>query len=130
MATIVLKTCNNAVEATLIKGKLENNGITCFLTNENFSNLMPHYNGMMGGGVQIIINDLDFENAQKLIEEQLISNEMVCPNCNSDNVSFGLGSSGKIKKIVTIFLSLFVWIPFGNIRNTFYCKDCKTEFRI
>jgi len=129
MNTMVLKTCNNSVEANLIKGMLENNGITCFLANENFSNLMPHYNGMMGAGVQIIISKIDLERAQKFLTEQAIDNEIVCPNCNSKKVGFGLGGS-KSKKILTILLSLFVWIPFGNIRNTYYCKNCKTEFKI
>ncbi len=53
MSTVVLKTCNTPFEANLIKGMLENKDINCFLTNENFSNLMPHYNGIMGAGVQV-----------------------------------------------------------------------------
>ncbi|MFZ4401398.1 MAG: DUF2007 domain-containing protein [Bacteroidales bacterium] len=129
MNTTILTTCNNSFEANLIKGKLENNGIRCFLINENFSNLMPYFNGMMGAGVQIIIEDTDMEKAQDLILSTLNENGIVCPNCNSSNVQFGLGNN-KVKKMFVVLISLFTWIPFGNIRNIYYCQNCKTEFKI
>ncbi len=129
MSVIRLTTCNDIIEANLKKGMLENNGIRCFLTNENFSNLMPHYNGIMGSGVQIMINDTDLEEAQQLISMQAKANDIVCPHCGSLNVKFGLGKS-KVKKLFTIILSLLTWIPFGNIKNTYYCQNCKTEFKL
>ena len=63
MATIRLTTCDNAVEANMIKNLLTNEGITCFLTNENFTSLMPNYTGMMGAGIQIMIDEKDAEKA-------------------------------------------------------------------
>lgn len=129
MHSIILTTCNNSFEANLIKGKLENNGIRCFLTNEHFSELMPHYNGLMGAGVQVMIDENDLEKAQALISPKLKSEGVVCPTCNSSNVKFGLGSN-KIKKIFVILISLLTWIPFGNIRNNYFCRECKTEFKI
>ena len=128
MSTIILTTCNSSFEATLIKGMLENNGIRCFLTNENFSNLLPIYNGMMGAGVQIMIDDSDLEKAQKLILSPSQEIKIECPFCNSSNIQFGLGSD-KIKKIFVILISLFTLVPFGNIKNIYYCKDCKKEFK-
>jgi hypothetical protein len=128
MDTTVLTTCNNVFEANLIKGMLENNGIKCFLTNENFSNLMPHYNGMMGAGIQIIINERDIEKAKVLLLTQTKEDRIECPNCGSQNIKFGLGIN-RIKKIITVLISLLAVIPFGNIRNSLYCLDCKTEFK-
>jgi DNA-directed RNA polymerase subunit RPC12/RpoP len=129
MNTTVLTTCNNSFEANLIKGKLENNGISCFLANENISTLMPYFNGMLGAGVQIIIEDSDLEKAQEIIFSPLKESGIACPNCNSTNVEFGLGTN-KLKKIFLVLISLFTWIPFGNIRNIYYCQNCKTEFKI
>lgn len=51
MNTIRLTTCNDSFEANLIKDKLENEGIECFLTNENFTSLFPIYNGILGSGI-------------------------------------------------------------------------------
>ncbi len=129
MTTIILTTCNNSFEANLIKGMLENNDIRCFLTNENFSNLMPHYNGIMGSGIQIMIEDSDLEKAQELMLTQSKEEEIVCPNCNSSNIQFGLGIN-KVKKIFLVLISLFTWIPFGNMHSIYYCQNCKTEFKI
>ncbi|MDT3739852.1 MAG: DUF2007 domain-containing protein [Candidatus Kapabacteria bacterium] len=128
MDTIILTTCNNAVEAYLIKGMLENNGIKCFLTNENISSLIPHYNGIMDAGVQIIINKSDIEQVNELLLSQTKESEIVCPCCGSLNVSFGLGTN-KIKKFFVILISLLAWIPFGNLRNSYYCNECKAEFK-
>jgi hypothetical protein len=129
MSIVLLTTCNTSVEANLLKGMLKNNGISCFLANENFSNLMPHYNGIMGSGVQIMIDETDKEKALGLLEEQQKDVRILCPHCNSANVTYGLGKR-KIGKYVAILLSLFLMIPFGNLRNTFYCRDCKTEFKV
>ncbi len=129
MNTIILTTCYNSFEANLIKGMLGNNDIRCFLTNENFSNLMPHYNGIMGAGIQVMIEDRDLEKAQALMLVQSKEDEIVCPNCNSSNIQFGLGNN-KVKKIFLVLISLFTWIPFGNMRNIYYCQNCKTEFKI
>ena len=129
MTTMILTTCNTSFEANLMKGMLENNGIRCFLTNENFSNLMPHYNGMMGSGVQVMIDESDQEKAQSLISSPSKENAIVCPNCNSSNVQFGLGTN-KIKKLIVVLISLITWIPFGNIKNIYCCRNCKTEFKI
>ncbi len=128
MNTAILTTCNNAVEANLIKGMLENNGIECFLTNENFSGLMPNYNGIMGSGVQVIIDENDMDRAKELISSQTKPDEIICPECGSPNTESSLGSN-KIKKLLTIILSVFTGSPFGNIKNTYYCNDCNTEFK-
>lgn len=127
METTTLITCNNSVEANLIKGMLENNGIESFLTNENFTNLMPHLNGVLGAGVQVMVDKKDLRMAQELLEAQRNTDETICPDCGSNNITTGLGTNG-FKKRITVLISLFAWIPFGNLKRTHYCKDCKTEF--
>lgn len=129
MNTVLLTTCNNSAEAYLIKGMLENNGIRCFVANENFSGLMPGFNGILGAGVQIIVEESDVEKARKLIEPTPMEDGMVCPNCHSSNVQLGLGPN-KIRKIFVMLMALFSGIPFGNIKNTYYCHQCKAEFKI
>jgi len=128
MATIILMTCNTIAEAHLVKGMLENNGINCFLNNENFSNLMPQFNGMMGAGVQVVVDEADYERACELAGLKDENSELTCPKCHSANIGFGLGTR-KAGKIMTIFLSLLSGTPFGNIQNNYYCKDCGAEFK-
>ena len=127
MRTVEIKTCDNPQDAALIKGRLENEGIPCFLINENFSALMPQFNGMMGCGIQIIIDRSDYEKAAAIlkINKNAEKEQMRCPFCNSTKIRFAPGK----RKILAVLLSLLAWIPFGNIKKTCYCTECKSEFK-
>ena len=126
MKTISLRTCNTSQEAALIKGNLENEGIPCFLTNENITTLVPHYNGIMGAGIQIMIFDKDLEKAITIVNPS-ISGALTCPYCDSENIRLGLGRK-RNGALLTILISLIAWIPFGNVKKIHLCKDCKSEF--
>lgn len=128
MAIIRLTTCNSSIEATMTKNILENEGIECFLTNENFTTLMPGHIGMLGSGVQVMIDAEDYEKASSIVALQEKEDVLVCPNCGSEDVVFGLGEH-KVKKVFLVMLSLLFFIPFNNIRNLYYCKHCKSEFK-
>lgn len=125
--TVRLMTCESPVEANLIKGRLENEGIRCFITNENFSGLMPNYNNIMGAGAEIIIDKRDYEKAQELLELNK-KRDLLCPHCKSSNVRMSLGKNW-FRKLVVIVISLFSAVPFNNINSGYYCKDCGREFR-
>jgi hypothetical protein len=129
MSIIRLTTCYNIIEANMLKNILANEEIECFLTNENFTSLMPGYNGMLGAGIQVMIEEKDYEKADKLLQNQNSSDIIKCPKCNSENISFGLGIN-RIKKIIIAILSALTATPMGNIRGTYYCKDCKHDFKI
>lgn len=120
-------TCESPIEANIIKGRLENEGIRCFVTNENFSNLMPHYNRILGSGAEIMIDKDDYTKASEILELNS-TKEVYCPNCNSNNIKINLGKNW-IKKLVIIMISLFSSVPFNNINSTYWCKDCKSEFK-
>jgi len=68
MKTKRLIICQSLSEAHIIKGKLESEGIECFLTNENSNNIMPVFNSMCGLGIQVIVKDVDFEKASELLQ--------------------------------------------------------------
>lgn len=127
MAVIRLMTCNSAFEANLIKTRLIDEDIECFLTNENFTTLLPGTNGMLGAGVQVMIDEKDKERANAIIKPEN-STITKCPNCGSENIVLGLGKK-KVSKILFIFISVISTMPFNNIKRTYYCKDCKTDFK-
>lgn len=124
-----VKTCDSAIQANLIKTKLESEGITCFLANENFANLMPHYYTLMGSGVIIKVPESEVSSAQEVLERCFPSkSNPICPNCGSKNLTYGLGRN-KMKKWMVVLMSIFVFMPFSNIDMFFKCNDCSTEFR-
>jgi len=70
MKTKRLLTCSNLSEAHIIQGRLNNEGIDCFLTNENISSLLPINNSMLLG-VQIVVNETDYQRAYEILQDKL-----------------------------------------------------------
>ncbi len=128
MKTIRLITCESPIEANIIKGRLESEGIHCFITNENFSNLMPHYNRILDSGVQVIVSEVDYQKAIDLLELNQ-EKAILCPHCQSKNISITLGNNW-FRKTIVILLSMLFFIPFNNINSTYHCRDCKADFKI
>jgi hypothetical protein len=130
MNIVRLISCDTAVEAYLIKGKLNNEGIECFITNENSSTLMPYYNHMLGFSVQVMIDEADLERARELVKDKLEPDNkaIICPYYGSDKIGLGLGKH-KAMKLFNIFATLLAFIPLGNLKPKYYCKQCKEEIR-
>lgn len=74
-STIRLMSCNSVPEAHMIKGRLNNEGIDCFLKNEESTNVLPMFNNMNGGGVQIMVFEKDRDRAEQIINEELNSED-------------------------------------------------------
>jgi len=64
--TTRLITCDTITEAYFIKNKLNNEGIECFLTNQNFTSLLPNYYNLFGAGVQVIVMESDYLRSREL----------------------------------------------------------------
>ena len=124
-----LLTVPTSLEATLIQNRLENAGIESFVTNENFSNLMPIYYGMLGSGIQIMIEDTFEVKAKEVLSDyfSIPDGPVQCPECDSKRIGYGFGKS-KIRKIFIVLFSLLVANPFGNIQSSRHCKECGQEF--
>ncbi|HPF00546.1 MAG: DUF2007 domain-containing protein [Bacteroidales bacterium] len=127
MSVIRIKTCSDSFEANIIMGKLKQAGIECFLTNEKFSTLMPHYTGVMDAGVQVIIDEKDQTAALEILNETESEKVIACPHCKSLNVASGPGRKWA-GKYMLLFLSILFFFPFGNRKPRFYCRDCGREF--
>ena len=99
MKYINLYTVDNSYEANFIKENLADEGIECMLTNENFTNLMPYLNGMLGSGIQILVDKDDYDRAKQILDNKNSAEIKVCPNCDSTNIKYGLGTKHRLKKI-------------------------------
>ena len=125
-----LITSDNITDAYFIKNKLNNEGIDCFLTNQNFTSLLPNYYNLFGAGVQVVVMESDYERSRELVKDKLEPEnvEKVCPFCGSTEIKIGLGKH-KILKLFNILLALTFAIPIGNLRVRYYCKTCKEEIK-
>ncbi|WP_422359492.1 DUF2007 domain-containing protein [Reichenbachiella sp.] len=125
MKLTLLTTCDNSIDANLMRTKLEHEGIPCFLNNENFTNLMPNYYNLFGSGVRVMVPDEFLEQAKEIL--QLSDGVLKCPNCKSENISNK--NKPLLETIKVIFIGIFFAAPVGNLITNFCCDDCKTEFK-
>lgn len=65
---IVYSTYYNPIEANIVKGRLEDSGIPCFLTDENMATIQPLYNQAIGG-VKLNVFEKDVEQINLLLAE-------------------------------------------------------------
>lgn len=126
MPTVRLTTCNDPIEANFMRTKLEDSGISCFLTNENSSTLLPHHNNMMNAGVQVMVSDENYEAARQLLELD-VKDTVCCPKCGSEDLKMSLGDH-KLRKVGAILMSLLSATPMASIKSVYMCKACQTQF--
>ncbi|WP_291530303.1 DUF2007 domain-containing protein [Bacteroides sp. UBA939] len=147
---ITVLTATFGYEVAVIRGRLESEGITCFVQDELTVQVSPFYSNAIGG-VKLQVRENDLEQAVEILEEagyikdgdsevsdklfplngypheQENANnkaEAVCPYCGSREVA-------PVKKAGWLFLltSLLCACPTPFIQKKHYCFNCKQEFK-
>lgn len=129
MRTVRLMTCNDSFQARLIKGALENEGISAVLHNENISNVLRgHINNI--SGVDIFVYEDDYESAMAILEEnQMIPERLIyCPYCGSKNMKFVLKKKHRIRAIFSTILAMLAAATPGTEHWEYVCNDCGKSF--
>lgn len=131
---IVLQTFYNPIEANIVKARLLDSGVQCFLTDENTITINPLYNQALGG-VKLHLFERDAELAKTILKndgiqtpiEEVEAGIKACPNCGSTHVAY-VQATKKRFGILTIIVSflLFVYPFYAN--KAYHCFDCQHEF--
>ncbi len=137
---IVHSTYYNPIEANIIKTRLEDSDIPCFLTDENVATINPLYNQAIGG-VKLNVFERDVERINALLSENLLGlpenepenidaseDKILCENCSSDNVSWGQATKNRFSWWVTVLSFFFIVYPF-KANQCYHCYNCGHEFK-
>lgn len=139
---VIFMTFGDLTEAHLIKGILDDNGIPCFLSDENTLSVYPLYNQGLGG-IKLSVFERDLEIAARVIKEQqeetIIPEEQedlnnssdttpVCPVCGSHNVAYGASVCRKYGWL-TILVSIIYKYTRVAVRKRFHCFNCGNDFK-
>ena len=121
-----------SIEAQIIKGRLEAEGIQVFLTDNITIDTDPLVSNAIGGvKLKVLLTDaLKAQHILESINKYSIDDEgeaISCPNCKGHHIE--LFSTIKDAKSLFwfIFGVLFSALPFYT-RHKYRCEDCKTEF--
>lgn len=126
MACFHVTTCNNLIDAHMIKHMLENENIPCFLHNEQTANLIP--GNVYQVGIKVMVHEQNAEKALRLLNQYDEKKALVCPCCSSANVMVDFGSNWFVK-IIYIFISVILALPSGKLKSRYTCKNCGSYFR-
>ena len=135
---IVYSTYYNPIEANIVKGRLEDSGIPCFLTDENVATIQPLYNQAIGG-VKLNVFERDVTHINALLnenvdltilstEEEVHNDKVSCEKCGSTNVGYGQPTKNRFSWWVTIVSILLSVYPFQT-KQCYHCYDCGHEFK-
>ncbi|MEI9919653.1 MAG: DUF2007 domain-containing protein [Bacteroidota bacterium] len=128
MRYVELTTVNDSFQAYFLKKALEDEGIQCIVANEHSSYMLP-IPGPLGLVIQVRVTEEDFDAAQKVLAKLRVdTDEVICPNCGSKDVTLGLGSTNKFKRIVMLMMSFAFFATPGKVTRVYTCNVCNTEF--
>jgi len=132
---VTIRTFDNSIQAHLLKSKLESEGITCYLFDENIVGLNPLYNITIGG-IKLKINKFDMDKASMIIQQvdqSTLTNDqgesLKCPNCHSVEIYSGFKSIKGIKGILSVIISFLLIVFPIYFKTVKKCKECGYEFK-
>lgn len=132
---VTLESYYDPMLAEIILARLQANGISCFMADDNSIGINPLYNNAMGG-IKIKVFERDIEKCREILAEPgdlELTNEpadetaTACPYCHSTNVRYGSATLVKVNWFSVILSSFFSAFPFY-ARKAWHCFNCRQDF--
>lgn len=140
---VTIATFNDVTEAHILKGRLEAEGILCFLGDEHIVGAQPFYSVAVGG-VKLKVTAQDEEEARAILakiqggtSEYLYTDDLelappmqehvpvrTCPVCGSDNIG-----EEKYNKTVFSISYLLLGFPVPFLSRKFICYNCGNHWK-
>lgn len=132
MSLLTVRVFSTTTEAHLFKSRLENEGIDCYLFDENIAGMNITYDVALGG-IKAKVNSSDTERVkevlQKLEAEKRAKNIFIkCPVCEStEHYENFISVKGWKVFLATILAFLTFSYPIYQ-KRLYKCKECDNEF--
>jgi hypothetical protein len=131
---VTLKTFDNPVQAHILKGRLESDGIESYIFDENIVILNPLYNNLIGG-IKLKIRESDLPEATAIIEDientPYQSEEEItihCPYCHSGNIEGNYKSFKGVKGFFSALISFLTFTYPLYYQAAYRCNNCQKLF--
>jgi DNA-directed RNA polymerase subunit RPC12/RpoP len=128
MNFIPINSYSNYIDANIILGRLQNDGLNCWLMDENTVTINPVWTNAIGG-IKLMVAQEDAKNAMELLNKYKtdIKQKIVCPVCGSHNIEL-ISTNRKPGNWISVFVG-FLFMNFAPpIEKAYHCFDCKHEF--
>lgn len=128
MKFIPIQSYNNYIDANIIMGRLEQEGIHCWLKDENTVTIDPILTNAVGG-IKLMVPEIQLERAFELLKQfrSEIEATLKCPRCGSANVEFVTTPRKASNWFGVIIGFLFTSFALSGDK-VYHCFDCGQEF--
>jgi hypothetical protein len=129
MDFIHVDTYSNYIEANIISGRLESEGINCWLKDENTVTIDPLLTNAIGG-IKLMVASSQVERAMELLREFKHEKQSShpCPKCSSINVEFVTTPRKASNWFGVLFGALLTSFALSNSK-VYHCFNCGNEFK-
>ena len=123
-----LDTFTNYIEANIIKGRLEEENINCWLRDENTVTIDPILTNAVGG-IKLMVAEAQADRAVALLQQFRKEKKALikCPNCGSDNVEF-VSTPRKPSNWLGAIAGFLLGDLAMPVDKVYHCFDCGKEF--
>jgi predicted RNA-binding Zn-ribbon protein involved in translation (DUF1610 family) len=125
---VVAQVFTNYIDANIIMGRLEEEGINCWLKDENTVTIDPILTNAVGG-IKLMVAETQAERAFELLREFRNEQQSVlkCPRCGSTNVEF-VTTPRKASNWIGVIVG-FLFTNFAlSADRVYHCFNCGFEF--
>lgn len=129
MDFLLLQVFTNYVDAHIVMGRLNEEGINCWLKDENIVTLGPLLTNAVGG-IKLMVAATEFEMAKELLVamETEKKQKFTCPQCNSSDIQMITTPRKLSNWLGTLVGFLLMVFPLA-ANKVWHCFNCKAEFK-
>jgi hypothetical protein len=129
MEFILLKSFSNYMDAHMLLGRMSEEGIECWLKDENTVTLDPLLTNAVGG-IKLMVARNDFEKASALLLQYQKEKRMnlSCPKCKSHDIDL-VTSPRKASTWLGAFVGFFTMSLALPLSQDWHCFQCGNEFK-
>jgi Zn finger protein HypA/HybF involved in hydrogenase expression len=129
MEFVLLQSFTNYIDAHIVMGRLEQEGIRCWLKDENTVTINPIWTGAVGG-IKLMVPQDQWERASELVQRFMKEKKsrLSCPNCGSHDIEL-VSSPRKAVNWFSALAGFFLGDYALSAEKVWHCFHCHAEFK-
>ena len=130
MKFVLLQSYNNYISAHIAMGQLEENGINCWLKDENTVTIDPMLSNAVGG-IKLMVAETQVPRASEILNEtkQQQKAAITCPKCGSHDSEL-ISTPRKASNWFSVLWGILTFSYAMPVDKVYHCFNCGNEFEI
>ena len=129
MNIVTIWAFDNYIPAHIAMGRLQEEGIECWLKDENTVTIDPILSNAIGG-IKLMVPEQDARRARGLLKRMELEHksQTPCPRCGSSNIEL-ISTPRKASNWLSALFGFFFSSYAMPVDQVYHCFDCSHEFQ-